>query len=221
MDLATNDSSALSSSSSNTNIPVDPLMEQMRSILRLGPRASDPSQRRERRFSDTDRPQSELPTTRPESIAIRSRDGSRWLPAPDEQSHRVGMGNALATLISEFGPMHPLVQHDCSAAICAIANVFETTELLELILSFLESRDVFSLRRTSRLWDSTIHQSPQLRLHFFTYGQWSRPGSQFLLLPLSLPGPHNRARRRATLGSVDLDYVYSRSSSTNSSGPQT
>ena len=173
--------------SMNNNV-IDPLMEQMRSILRLGPRASDPSQRRLRRFSDADRPPGELPT-RSEPVAIRSRDGTRWLPAPDEQSLRTGQRSRTPTP-DDQETIQPqmLEKHNCDAAVCAVTRVFETTELLELVLSFLETKDVLLLRLTNRQWDSTIHQSPQLRLHFFTFGQWARPGSQFQLLPLSLPG---------------------------------
>ena len=167
---------------------LDPLMEQMRNVLRLDPRVSDSSQRRERRFSDADRPPSEFPTIGPEAIAVRSRDDSRWLPAPDDQSHRYGLSGSTTVSEPEELPSQPLEQHICSSAMCAVAKVFETTELLELVLSFLETRDVFSLRLTSRLWNSTIHQSPQLRLHFFTCGQWSRPGSRFQLLPLHVHG---------------------------------
>lgn len=175
-------------SNSDSNHVIDPLMEQMRSILRLGPRASDPSQRRLRRFSDADRPLGDQPL-RAEPLAIRSRDGTRWLPAPDEQSHRIGQKRTNSTLDDpEPSPLPTLDEHHCKSAICAVTRVFETTELLELIISFLETRDVIGLRRTSRQWDYTIRQSPQLRLHFFTYGQWARPGSQFQLLPLNLPG---------------------------------
>lgn len=163
-------------------------MEQMRSILRLGPRASDPSQRRLRRFSDADRPPGELPT-RADLVAIRSRDGTRWLPAPDVQSLRIGQRRRIPTVEDQEPVSSQMLEnHSCDSAICAVTRVFDTTELLELVLSFLETKDVLSLRLTNRQWNSTIHQSPQLRLHFFTFGQWARPGSQFQLLPLSLPG---------------------------------
>ena len=167
---------------------VDPLMEQMRSVLRLGPRASDASQHRARRFSDADRPEdgasASLRTT-----MVRSRDGTRWLPAPDEQSLRYGQRKTESAIedhesIAKSG----LIHHECASAVCAVARVFETTELLELIISFLETKDIIPLRLTSKQWNSTICESPQLRLHFFTYGQWARPGSQFQLLPLSVPG---------------------------------
>jgi hypothetical protein len=163
-------------------------MEQMRSILRLGPRASDASQHRARRFSDADRPEHGSSATVRTSM-VPSRDGTRWLPAPDEQSLRYGqrMTDSRAE-DEESTATSDLKDHNCTSAVCAVARVFETTELLELILSFLETKDIITLRRTSKQWSSTVCESPQLRLHFFTYGQWGRPGSQFQLLPLSIPG---------------------------------
>lgn len=119
--------------------------------------------------------------------AVRSRDGSRWLPTPDEQSHRVGFGERQQT-----GPTPKaapeLSRHSCDAAICSVAKVFETTELLESILCLLDTSDVLSLRRTNKHWNSAIQSSPHLRLHFFTYPQWERPPSEYQLLPLSVPG---------------------------------
>ena len=165
---------------------VDPLLEQMRSVLRLGPQSSTTNRRRERRFSDADL-EIAAPSTMSVPIAVRSRDGSRWLPAPAEQSHRVGLGDASSTK-PEPPPSRPLEQHICNTQTCAVVRALATTELLELILSFLETKDVLSLRQTSRHWNSTVQASPQLRLHFFTYAQWCRPGAQFQLLPLSVPG---------------------------------
>ena len=187
---------------------VDPLMEQMRSVLRLGPRASDPSRRRLRRFSDADRPPGELPT-RAEPVAIRSTDGTRWLPAPDEQSLRIRQRKRTPTVEDREAVLLRLLKnHSCNSAICAVTRVFETTELLELVLSFLETKDVLSLRLTNRQWDSTIHHSPQLRLHFFTFGQWARPGSQFQLLPLSLPGLSIELGRELHLGRwIDITFT--------------
>lgn len=167
---------------------IDPLMEQMRSTLQLGPRASDPSQNRARRFSDADRPETESSSTLHPS-AIRSMDGSRWLPAPDEQSLRYGQRRQDSTAQDETPiATSNLEAHICDSTDCAAIRVFELPELLELVLSFLETKDILELRRTNRHWDATIHKSPQLRLHFFTYGQWARPGSQFQLVPLNIPG---------------------------------
>src|ERR1700761_6612116 len=173
----------------DTTAGADPLMEQMRSILQLGPRASDPSQSRGRRFSDADRPNPQLSLSRPEPVAVWSRDGTRLLPAPDEQSHSSNTGFAsFSTLAQRPEAFGSVEQHTCAATPCAVKTVFETTELLELVLSFLETKDILSSRLTGRKWAVIIHESPLLRLHFFTFGQWSRPGAQFQLLPLRLPG---------------------------------
>ncbi|KAK5724386.1 hypothetical protein LTR15_004431 [Elasticomyces elasticus] len=122
------------------------------------------------------------------AIAVRSSDGSRWLPIPDEQSHRYGSPPRGNDTVAVSEPALPLKPHTCNAAVCAVTKVFETTELLEVILAFLESKDVCSLRRTSPVWNATINTSPELRLHQFYYPQFTRPASDFQLLPLSLPG---------------------------------
>lgn len=84
--------------------------------------------------------------------------------------------------------VHPMPEHKCSSAVCAVAKVFGTTELLESILCSLDTKDVLYLRRISKQWDTTVQSSPYLRLHFFTYPQWDRPPSEYQLLPLKLPG---------------------------------
>ena len=169
----------------------DPLLEQMRSILNLGPSASDPSLRRGRRRSDTDRPSTDDLPALAAPTAILSRDGTRWLPAPDERSQRYsGSGQSRSSFsASDVPPVDIVVEsHDCSSQECAIRKVFETTELLESILSYLETPSIFEVCTANRQWYDTIHQSPQLRLHFFTVAQWSRPSADYRLLPLSLPG---------------------------------
>ena len=188
---------------------VDPLMEQMRSVLNLVPRMNDQSRRRERRFSDTDRPTSAMPSVRPESIAVRSKDGSRWLPAPDEQSHRVGLGSSDIDQPVAAQLWQPLERHTCPNSVCSMRRVLDTTELLEIVLGFLETKDVLSLRRTSKHWHSVVEQSPQLRLHFFTYGQWNRPGSQFKPLPLSVAGMVIERGPEVHLGSwIKVSFTY-------------
>ncbi|TKA82838.1 hypothetical protein B0A55_01052 [Friedmanniomyces simplex] len=67
-------------------------------------------------------------------------------------------------------------------------KVLQTTELLEMILGMLETKDIWTHRRTSPLWNATIAASPELRLHHFYYPQFTRPASTFRLLPLSMPG---------------------------------
>ncbi|KAK5167023.1 uncharacterized protein LTR77_007752 [Saxophila tyrrhenica] len=144
---------------------------------------------RARRFSDTDRPPAAASSTTSERpTAVLSRDGSRWLPAPDERLQRYRTNSSVTDQNTIDPAPIPMEQHSCTSPECAVTKVFETTELLELIMQHLQTSDVLVLRRTSRKWDATIHQSPQLRLHFFTYGQWSRPGSKYQLLPLKLPG---------------------------------
>ncbi|KAK5736068.1 hypothetical protein LTR17_007739 [Elasticomyces elasticus] len=133
-----------------------------------------------------------LPTNSQQTnpIAVRSSDGSRWLPAPDEQSHRYGSPHnsdgSDSVVLPGLAP--PLEPHTCTAAVCAVAKVFETTELLEVILAFFESKEILTLRSVSPHWNATINTSPELRLHQFYYPQFTRPASGFQLLPLSLPG---------------------------------
>lgn len=164
----------------------DSLLERMRSILNLGPRASDPSLRQGRRHSDTDRPSVDVALLRSEPTSVLSADGSRWLPAPDEQSERYSLSKTDSQV--ESVAREPVSPHSCTSATCALQGVFRTTELLEIVLSYLETPDILRVRRTSKIWDATIHQSPQLRLHFFAYSQWGRHGEEYKLLPLSLPG---------------------------------
>ncbi|KAK3051811.1 hypothetical protein LTR09_007111 [Extremus antarcticus] len=86
-------------------------------------------------------------------------------------------------------PLHTAIQlHSCTAEVCAVKKCLETTELLERILVFLPTSDILTVRWTNRKWNATIQESPELRLHFFTYSQWNRPGSDFQLLPVVLPG---------------------------------
>ncbi|RMY63218.1 hypothetical protein D0863_10696 [Hortaea werneckii] len=185
----------------NNRASVDPLLEQMSGLLRLTPRpsASSEDRQRPRRFSDAE----QLPSnTGPETLAVRSRDGSRWLPKPAEQTEIHGSrdraGSSLlatgtsqdADLSNSTSPNETSNPHNCLSATCSLNEVFQTTELLELILSFIETKDILAQRLTSRQWASTIVASPQLRLHFFYYPQFTRPADEFILLPLSLPGLH-------------------------------
>lgn len=71
-----------------------------------------------------------------------------------------------------------------------MAAVFETTELLEMILSFLEADDIVELQRTCRMWESLIRESPQLRPNLFAFAQWNREASGYQLLNIKLPGLH-------------------------------
>ncbi|KAK5679963.1 hypothetical protein LTS10_007911 [Elasticomyces elasticus] len=158
---------------------VGPLISQFRSLLPSGSQRDNHSS-----------PYNEASAIQASgAIAVRSSDGSRWLPAPDEQSHRYGSpphGNDTVAVVPELAP--PLEPHTCAAAVCAVTKVFETTELLEIILAFLDTKDICTLRRSSTCWKATIDTSPELRLHQFYYPQFTRPASSFQLLPLSLPG---------------------------------
>ncbi|RMY01210.1 hypothetical protein D0867_11464 [Hortaea werneckii] len=178
---------------------VDPLLEQMSGLLRLThrPSTSTEARQRPRRFSDADQLPSNL---EPETLAVRSRDGSRWLPKPAEQTEIHGSRNRAGSSLLASGtkqdadfnnpsnPNETSKPHDCLSATCSLREVFRTTELLELILSFIETKDILAQRLTSKQWASTIIASPQLRLHFFYYPQFTRPADEFILLPLSLPG---------------------------------
>lgn len=187
MNSSTSDIASQPATSGHGANTADPLLEQMTSILRLAGPSS--TQRRERRYSDADRPRSTTgdPIARPDPVAILSTDGSRRLAAPDEQSHPKGSG--ISTGNSAEPPQErDAEQHTCTAAVCSVVKVFQTTELLELIFNFLEFRDVLSLRTASRHCQSVVQESKHLRLQFFREGQWRRPHAQFQLLPLSLPG---------------------------------
>ncbi|KAI7513235.1 hypothetical protein KC347_g1712 [Hortaea werneckii] len=180
---------------------VDPLLEQMSGLLRLTQRPPTSSEvhQRPRRFSDAD----QLPShPEPETLAVRSRDGTRWLPKPAEQTEIHGSRNRAGSslLASSSGTTQDAYfnhssnanetshHHHCVSTTCSLREVFRTTELLELILSFIETKDILAQRLTSKQWASTTVASPQLRLHFFYYPQFTRPADEFMLLPLSLPG---------------------------------
>ena len=170
---------------------VDHLSQQMNSTLRLAIGRATGRQNQPRRFSDTDRTRAAplVPRPEPEPVAVRSRDGTRWLPAPTEQTRvlgsRVENSSEAANAVTSADAQQP---HICDAAVCAVTTLFETTELLELVLSFLSPKDILNVRLTNSHWNSTIQQSPLLRLHFFYYPEFTRAAEDFQLLPLSMPG---------------------------------
>ena len=169
------------------------LSQQLNSVLRLAVRPSVARQQRQlrpRRFSDSDQTRAAIPVPQPEPIAVRSRDGTRWLPAPEEQTRVLGsrVETSAEAEITTILANIPQPTHACDAALCAVTTLFETTELLELVLSFLGTRDVMGVRLTNSHWNSTIQRSPTLRLHFFYYPQFTRAADDFQLLPLSMPG---------------------------------
>ena len=133
-------------------------------------RTSQPEVPRTRRSSDPER----LSIATPPALVAAFRGAS-------------SQGNDVESSPCQQSPPPP-EPHSCSSDTCSLAKVFETTELLELILGLLGTQDVLRLRGTSRRWNSTVISSPLLRLHFFTYPQWQRPASEYQLLPLTLPG---------------------------------
>lgn len=80
-------------------------------------------------------------------------------------------------------------RHECSAQSCALATVFETTELVEIILNFLDTADVLSLGRACcRKWRELTLSRPQLQYHLFLLPQWTRPPRSFQLLHAKIEG---------------------------------
>ncbi len=157
---------------------LDPLVEQMQSLLRITPRADEQTAGRSRRFSDTDRPSS-----------LGQFAGPAWPRSPAKSNKQEADWQPSEVYV--YGACEDsmwMAPHFCSAEKCSILTVFETTELLESILQYLETPDVLVLRRTDRSWHDLVQRSLQLRLHFFTYAQWNRPAVDFQLLPLKLPG---------------------------------
>lgn len=140
-----------------------------------------------RRYSDTDRPPPVVSAMASRPLALRSKDAARSTSfARDNVYHNESVFTDDEYSITGHSPS--LEQHSCESVACAALGVLETTELLELICSFLESPDILHFRRIDRRWNATIMDSPHLRLHHFTYAHWRRPSEQFQLLPLKLSG---------------------------------
>ena len=187
------DSTPSENGDNNTVALIDPLIEQMSSILRLSSPlvAAQANGQRARRFSDAGSVAHDDPVTNATPVAIRSHDGSRWLPAPVEESHRYGSPSnhdAESTATEDAEATPPVKPHSCDAAVCALMEVLATTELLECILGHFDTADIWRHRLTSPVWYAAINASPELRLHRYVYSQFTRPSSAFLLLPLSLQG---------------------------------
>lgn len=127
-----------------------------------------------RRLSDTDRPRYEKTN----------------LPFRLHPASLLGGSDSVDHLVDQSLPnLRDQEQHKCKAQHCAVAKVFQTTELQEFIFSFLEYRDILALRRVNRQCNSVVQGSSKLRLQFFFLrGQFRRPGESFELLPLNLPG---------------------------------
>lgn len=141
--------------------------------------------RRERRLSDSDRA----------ARSSRSRDLGDLFPDRSCKSSAAtsdvpSTTEKATSSSSRTAPEEPvaLQQHHCTSEECAVTTMFDTTELLEIVLDFLDTDSVLSLRLTSRRWNDVVRSSPTLRLHCFVRPQWSRPGADFQLLDLKLPG---------------------------------
>lgn len=128
-----------------------------------------------RRFSDTDHAASAL-----RRLSINGDDRL--------QRQASGSENHTSPKTAEPPLPPPLKQHQCTSEECAATKLFDTTELLEIVLCFLDTESVLNLRRTSRRWSDTIRSSPTLRLHYFARPHWARLASDFHLLDLKLPG---------------------------------
>ncbi|KAK3673983.1 hypothetical protein LTR78_006185 [Recurvomyces mirabilis] len=172
---------------------MDPLVEQMNSIS-LSDRLADAHREsiRLRRHSETgDSTTTAIPLSS-EPIVVRSKDGSRWLPAPEERTCRYGGPANDSAVINDTEHVSNaesvVLPHACYATECAVAKVSATIELLELIITYLPTKDIMEQRRTCQRWRETIATSPELRLHFFYYPRFCQPPSTFELLPLSFPG---------------------------------
>lgn len=160
---------------------VDHLSQTLSRNLRVGQPSASSSTSHVRRSSDAGSSSSPLPTV------VQSKDASRRLPQPREETRTKGSAAPTALQPAPSQPQ-PVPPHECEQQICSMATVFETTELLEMILTFLEARDVVPLQRTCKKWTSLIRQSPQLRANLFIFPQWNRDPSDFQLLNLKIPG---------------------------------
>lgn len=109
------------------------------------------------------------------------------LPIPTHIS-RISSGRSSELGVIATPPSQSVEPHVCERPTCSVNKVFETTELLEHILTFIPTRQILLLQRTCSKWNTLIRESPTLRLHRFVEPQWQLPGSQFELLPLALPG---------------------------------
>lgn len=144
---------------------MDQLPTRLQGALRLEPT------RRERRFSDADSSSAVHPTFLPVAQASKTSSSDMEVPSSGEPQSR-----------------EPQEQHRCASADCAVQRTFGTTELLEIILGFLNTTDVLHLRRTCSKWNDITRESPNLRIHYFVHPQWNRHSEDFELLSLNIPG---------------------------------
>lgn len=134
--------------------------------------------KRERRFSDT------ASTATHDSAGKLIRDQLDG----QQRTHYEATQPPSSTASAAAGHL-TCAQHECNAPRCAIAEVFETTELLELVLNFLNTVDVLRLGTgCCRKWRDLTLTRPQLRRHLFLLPQWSRPPREFELLGANVEG---------------------------------
>lgn len=127
------------------------------------------------------------------------------LPIPTHVS-QISSGRSSESEAVAPPPSQPLEPHRCERPACSVNKVFETTELLEHILTFIPTRQILLLQRTSKKWNMLIRESPALRLHCFVEPQWQLPGSRFELLPLALTGLNVRRGSPVHLGQwIEID----------------
>lgn len=201
---------ASSTPSTAHSVVIDPLLEQMASLLSPNSPTiwQSPSTQRRRRFSDTDRGRQAFPasssTVRPDATSVLSRDGKHWLPAPEKRNDQPSADYSAghATKSEPSSTSSPSLEpHKCRPEQCAALKVFGTTELLETILGFLDTKEILSIQRTNQFFYCIINNSPRLKLHHFVHGQWYRPASDFQLLPFNiLPGLTLQKGKKVHLG---------------------
>lgn len=164
------------------------LAEAASSTLHISQRRTT-SLRRERRLSDINRPQHPEPDPVPSTLtpSFPTNGHSRWRPRRVEVSHFFTPKDS--KMPSKPSPSWRMLKHhECKQAVCAILKVFETTELLELILSFIYVDFLLPLRAVNRSWHQLIAESPLLRQRLFVHPAWQRPATDFDLLQVSLRG---------------------------------
>lgn len=121
------------------------------------------------------------------------------LPVPCEVSH-ITSHVSQPRVIDTKPSVQRLEPHICRKPTCAIMKVWETTELLEHILTFLPTHHLLPLRSVKRSWNGLILESPSFRLHLFVHPNWQHPATEFQLLHLSLPGLQIRRGSPVHLG---------------------
>ncbi|KAM0723532.1 hypothetical protein Q7P37_000519 [Cladosporium fusiforme] len=124
---------------------------------------------------------------------------SSSLPQPSEVSH-ITSHIAQQPVTTPKPSSQALEPHVCDRPTCAVSKVWETTELLEQILTHLPTDDLLLLRPVQRAWNGLVQESPALRLHLFVHPNWQHPATDFQLLALNIPGLMIRRGKPVHLG---------------------